>query len=87
MIEIQHSYIDKENVIDRDNDYKQHNLQVLWLIDGNTRDVVLEKLSTDNYIITFNDSWKYSSFSHIYEFVLLDVEDKIFKIPVTKVRQ
>lgn len=85
VIEIQHSKIDRENVICRDCDYKQHNVNVIWLVDGNTKDVIAEKLSTNNYIITFNEEWKYASFSHTYDFILLDIDDKIFKIPVKKV--
>lgn len=85
IIEIQHSHIDKENVICRDSDYKKHNLNIIWLINGNTNDVILEELSTNNYLITFKDDWKYASFSHTYNFILLDVDNKIFKVPVKKV--
>jgi len=49
IIEIQHSLIDDSNVICRDNDYKQHNMNLIWIIDGNTQDIELEELSTGNF--------------------------------------
>ena len=85
VVEIQHSMIDDANVICRNNDYKLHNFSIIWLIDGNTKDVLLEQLSTGNYLISFNDNWKYKSFQHTYEFVLLDIANKVFKIPVKHV--
>lgn len=85
IIEIQHTEIDDSNVICRNNDYALHNNKLIWIIDGNTADVDFEELSTNNYLITFNDVWKFKSFRHIYEFILLDINNKIFKIPVKKV--
>lgn len=85
VIEMQHSDIDDANVICRDHDYKEHGNTVIWLIDGNTKDVELETLSTGGYLLTFNADWKYKSFYTTYEFVLLDIDDKIFKIPVKQV--
>ena len=85
IIEIQHSEIDDSNVICRNNDYNLHNMNLIWVIDGNTDDVEFEELSTNNYLITFNSVWKFKSFRHTYEFVLLDINDKIFKIPIKKV--
>ena len=85
IIEIQHSEIDDSNVICRNNDYNLHNMNLIWVIDGNTDDVEFEELSTNNYLITFNSVWKFKSFRHTYDFVLLDINDKIFKIPIKKV--
>ena len=85
VIEIQHSEIDDSNVICRNNDYKLHNMNLIWVVDGNTRDVELEELSTNNFLITFNSVWKFKSFRHIYDFILLDINNKIFKIPVKKI--
>lgn len=85
IIEIQHSKIDESNVICRTIDYSLHNMKLIWFVDGNTDDVIFEELSTGNYLITFLDNWKYKSFMHNYEYILLDVNNKIFKIPVKKV--
>ena len=84
-VEIQHSHIDVENVCCRYNDYRLNDVNVLWLIDGNTSDVVLDKLSTGSFLITFGEDWKYKSFRQTYDFVLLDVDNLIFKIPVKEV--
>ena len=85
IIEIQHSEIDIENVNGRCNDYGQHKHKIVWFIDGNTSDIKLEQLTDGNYLIIFDNSWKYKSFTYNYDFVLLDIENKIFKIPVKKV--
>ena len=85
IIEIQHSEIDSENVNGRCNDYGQHKYKIIWFIDGNTSDIKLEQLTDGNYLIIFDNSWKYKSFTYNYDFVLLDIENKIFKIPVKKV--
>lgn len=84
-VEIQHSKIDDANVICRHSDYSLHGVTLVWLIDGNTSDVIVEKLSTDNYLFTFNEEWKYKSFRHSYDYILVDVHEQIFKIPVKKV--
>ena len=85
VIEIQHSEIDKENINGRFNDYQQHKYKIIWFIDGNTSDIILEQLTDGNYLIIFNNPWKYESFTYNYDFVLLDIANKIFKIPVNKV--
>ena len=86
ILELQHSPIDIETVSCRNIDYKMNNQTVIWLIDGNTDDVSYEQLpSGDGHLITFYNEWKYKSFFSTYNFVLLDIDDKIFKIPVKKV--
>lgn len=85
VIEIQHSNIDDANVICRYDDYKLHNIDIIWIIDGNTEDIELEELSTGNFLVIFNENWKYKSFKHNYDFILLDIKNKIFKIPVKNV--
>jgi hypothetical protein len=85
IIEIQHSEIDDSNVICRNNDYRLHNINLIWVIDGNTSDVIFEELSTNDFLITFNSDWKFKSFRHTYDFILLDINDKIFKIPVKNI--
>ena len=85
VIEIQHSKIDDANVKCRHDDYRIHGMDVIWIVDGNTKDIKLEELSTGNFLIIFSEDWKYKSFKHPNEYILLDVNDKIFKIPVKKV--
>jgi hypothetical protein len=84
IIEIQHSNIKCEEVVCRHMDYALHNKQVYWIIDGNTEDIDLDEL-TDGYLIIFSECWKYKSFQDKNEFILLDIQDKIFKIPIKKI--
>lgn len=85
IIEFEHSGKTIEEVICKTKDCLLHDKKIIWFIDGNTKDVTIEHLSTDNYLITFDMDWKYKSFVHNYEFVLLDIDDQIFKIPVKQV--
>lgn len=86
VLEIQHSQISIEEVSCRNDDYSLNNQSVIWLVDGNTHDIKYEKLnSNDGYLIIFNNEWKFKSFISTYDFILLDIHDKIFKIPVKKV--
>lgn len=87
VIEIQHSNIDRSEVLCRDHDYKINNLdEVIWVIDGNTDDIECKVVKDVGYFITFKESWKYASFTHCYDFILLDINEKIFKIPVKNIR-
>lgn len=86
IIEIEHSGKTEEEIIIKHNDYKLHGYDIIWIIDGNTPDIKLEKLSTGQFLIIFNNSWKFISFIHNYNFILLDISGKIFKIPVKKVK-
>ena len=85
IIEFEHSGKTIEEVICKTKDCLLHDKKIIWFIDGNTKDVKIEHLSTDNYLISFDDDWKYKSFVHNYEFVMLDIDDQIFKIPVKQV--
>lgn len=85
IIEFEHSGKTIEEVICKTKDCLLHDKKIIWFIDGNTKDVKIEHLSSDNYLISFDDDWKYKSFVHNYEFVLLDIDDQIFKIPVKQV--
>ena len=82
ILEIQHSDITESEINCRNEDYKLHGKEILWIIDGNTDDVVLDKLSDDTYLIIFNKNWKYKSFISKYDFILLDINEEIYKIPV-----
>jgi hypothetical protein len=85
IVEFEHSGKTVDEVVCKSNDCSLHNMDIIWLIDGNTKDIELEELSTGNFLVLFKDEWKYKSFSYTYDFVLLDINDKIFKIPVKKV--
>lgn len=85
ILEIQHSNISYSEVICRAQDYKLHDKKLIWIVDGNTADVSLDKLSDNTYLIEFKNHWKYESFRHEYDFILLDIDEKIFKIPVKQV--
>jgi hypothetical protein len=85
ILEVQHSVITEAEVICRVNDYKEHNKNIIWIIDGNTSDVELIELNDGTFLIEFNHDWKYSAFKHSYDYVLLDINEKIFKIAVKSV--
>ena len=85
ILEIQHSNIEESEVICRNKDYELHDKELIWMIDGNTNDIILEKLSDDSYLIEFNNNWKYKSFAYKYKFILVDIKGKIFKIAVNNV--
>ena len=85
VVEIQHSPIEKKEVSCRKSDYALNGMETVWVVDGNTKDVELEELSDVTFLITFNERWKYISFCGLYKYVLLDIDDKIFKIPVDEV--
>ena len=80
IIEIQHSPIEYSEVNCRKEDYRHYGAPIIWIIDGNTKDVKLEELQDSSYLITFNESS--ITFKNYYDFVLLDINDNIFKIPV-----
>lgn len=85
IIEFEHSGKTIDEVVCKTKDCLLHDKQIIWFIDGNTKDIKIEHLSTNNFLIVFEQDWKYKSFVYDYEFVLLDINDKIFKIPVKNV--
>ena len=60
-------------------------MNVTWLIDGNTDDVIIEELYSGGFLITFKEDWKYKSFIKYNSNILIEWNDKIFKIPTKKV--
>ena len=85
IIEIEHSGKTQEEVICKSNDCKLHGMDIIWVIDGNTDDVILDELSDGSYMVTFLNDWKYKAFAHTYEYILLDINANIFKVPVNNV--
>jgi hypothetical protein len=84
--EIQHSNISNKEIENRFNDWDKFGKEIIWLVDGNTDDVICEKLSSNNYLIIFNKSWKYKSFIKKYEYILLEINNKVFKIELQKIK-
>lgn len=85
-LEIQHTYISWDDIRARKVDWKYFSKDIVWLLDGNTPDVVVDELSDGTYLINFKNPWKYKSFIGMYKYVLLDITDRVFKIPVDEVK-
>jgi hypothetical protein len=83
--EIQHSFISPEEITKRFNDWNLFGKEIIWLVDGNGG-IDYEELSTGNYLIIFKDDWKYKSFVTTYNFILLEIDGKVFKIELKKIK-
>ena len=83
--EIQHSYISENEIVNRFNDWNKFGKEIIWIIDGN-EGVELEKLSNGNYLLIFKKIWKYKSFKKTYNFILIEINDLIFKIELNKIK-
>ena len=84
-LEIQHSYISEEDITKRFNDWNKFGKEIIWLLDGNTG-ITLDNLSSNNFLLIFTDDWKYKSFNKTYEYILVEIADKIFKIELKKIK-
>ena len=80
-IEIQHSYIEKIEVKQRKKDYLLHHREIIWIIDGNSNNIIISNLSTNRYIIEFNDNnrWIYENFIN-YKYIFIDYNNYIYKL-------
>lgn len=78
ILEIQHSKYEKAEIDNRKHDYALHNVDIIWLVDGNnTINVIIQ---TDRIILEFtSDYWKYESFTS-YEYIFIDIDSKIYKV-------
>ena len=83
--EIQHSFISSEEIEKRCKDWNLFGKEIIWLVDGNTG-IDYEELSSGNYLIIFKDDWKYKSFITTYNFILLEIDGKVFKIELKKIK-
>ena len=79
VIEIQHSLIDSQDVIDRNSDYALHNKKVLWIIDGN------KNIHIKDGLMEFIDHWKYESFMTC-ENIFIDIKGDIYKVCPNEVK-
>jgi len=85
ILEVQHSKYEKEEIDNRMEDYKLHDVEIIWLIDGNTGiDIKLLEYSNRVYL-EFTEYWKYESFKS-YSFIFIDINQKIYKINPDKVK-
>ena len=86
IVEFQHSKIDYDEVLNRDNDYKLHEKKILWIIDGNNT-VIIKNLNYSNRIFLefVSESWKYKSFI-IYEYIFIDINGMIYKVSPKNVK-
>ena len=84
IIEFQHSSISKEEVDNRKYDYNLHNINIIWVIDGN-RYIEKTELGNGRIFLTFNATWLYDSFTS-YDIVYIDYEGDMYKLYPTHVK-
>ena len=84
IIEFQHSIISHEEIANRINDYKLHNINIIWVIDGcsNNNDIkviILNENENDKrYYLEFKSNlWKYQSFIDNSEYIFIDINNYI----------
>ncbi len=89
ILEFQHSRIPKENIDERTQNYLDHNMNPLWIIDCNNS-ISISNEGENNLLIEFkpNSVWKYDNFINPnLEYIYLNYEDKIFKINPNNVKK
>jgi len=86
VLEIQHSKYEKQEIENRKHDYRLHNVEIIWLIDGNTG-INIKNLEYQNrcFIEFVDEYWKYESFQ-CYDCVYIDINSYIYKINPNKVK-
>jgi len=88
ILEIQHSSINKKEIEERKEDWERHGREIIWLIDGNNFVELsqIERNGKSCHLIWFKKKWFWESFKDCYTFVILDIDDKIFKVPIGQVK-
>jgi len=86
ILEIQHSKYEKDEIENRKHDYKLHNIDIIWLVDGNTG-IKVKILEFQNRVFLefIDEYWKYESFK-CYDCIYIDINSYIYKINPTKVK-
>lgn len=79
ILEIQNSPISEEEINERDEDYTLHNHKVFWLVNGNNGIDVRHLHHSNRTYFIFRDIWKYKCFRR-YEYIFIDIANKIYKI-------
>jgi len=79
IIELQHSKIELQEVRNRMHDYKLHNKEILWIIDGNNKINVIN--NNNRLYLEFKGflNWKYESFKD-YKVIFIDINENIYII-------
>lgn len=86
VLEFQHSNMNSSEVNDRNHDYALHGQNIIWIVNGNG--ISYEEMKdNEGYLITFSKNiWTYKSFLEKHEFIIIDFDGKLFKVPVREVR-
>ena len=86
-LEFQHSTMPKSEVEDRQHDYKLHNKEIIWIIDGSASITVTKLPHANRIYLEFDptEEWKFASFIS-YKYIYIDINTKIFKINPSKVK-
>jgi hypothetical protein len=81
VLEFQHSSITKDEVFSRKHDYKLHNKNIVWVIDGN-QGIEVRNLNSERCFLYFTGSkneWKYKAFNQ-YDYIYIDINSMIYKV-------
>jgi len=87
ILEIQNSNYNRQEILEKKNDMALHGIEIIWLIDGNY-DIDKKYLKYSNkYYLKFKHSskWQYKSFLD-YDYIYIDINEKIYKIYPKKVK-
>jgi len=86
VLEFQHSFINKNEVDSRNNDYGHHGKRVIWVVDGNSDVYITHLTQADTYLLGFIDAtWKYASFLSV-DHVYVHIGDHIYRFAPSDVR-
>lgn len=86
VLEFQHSFINKNEVDSRNNDYGHHGKRVIWVVDGNSDVYITHLTQADTYLLGFIDAtWKYASFLSV-DHVYIHIGDHVYRFAPSEVR-
>ena len=78
VLEIQHSKISYNEVLDRKHDYELNSKITIWIIDGNKTQNIKKLNNCNRIFLEFvSDTWKFESFL-CYEHIFIDITYTIF---------
>jgi len=78
VVEIQHTFIRKEEVDQRNRDYALHGKEVIWVVDGS--DLLL-----NGDVLTLDKIWKYDSFLTC-QFIYINIGDLLYKVNPSSIK-
>ncbi len=82
VLECQHSPITREEVNERNEDYKLHGKTAIWVIDGNKQNIKIEFDNISKVVIldfSHSKKWLYRSFKDC-DYIYIHIDKKIYKI-------